>query len=122
MFFKYNIFTLLWLVIVFLLVLITGENIASMEYPHIDKVVHVLLFSALSFMMNSGFVKQDRSMKLRFKAPIYAVSLAALAALLIELLQWAVTQRPFDGFSFLSDLVGCILGYFLFILVYQILK
>jgi VanZ family protein len=122
MFLKYNFFTILWMAIIFLLTLVTGENKANMEYPHFDKVVHLLSFCALSFFMIVGFTKQDRYSLLRFNASRYAVLFSVLYGVVIELVQWVVPNRSLELFDVASDMVGSFLGYYLFVLVYRILK
>ena len=122
MFLKYNFFTVLWMVFILLLTLVTGENKTSMEYPHFDKVIHLFSFCALSFFMIIGFTKQDRYSSLRFEPSRYALLFSIAYGLVIELVHIAVPEREFQAFDLLSDVIGCFLGYFLFVLVYRILK
>ena len=122
MFLKYNFFTILWMIIILLLTLVTGENRANMEYPHFEKVIHLFSFCALSFFMIVGFTKQDRYSRLRFDASRYGMFISMAYGLVTELIQIFVPQRQFEALDLLSDVLGSILGYFLFILVYRVLK
>ena len=122
MFLKYNFFTILWMGIILLLTLVTGENKANMEYPHFDKVIHLLSFCVLTFFMIIGFTKQDRYSSLRFNANRYAILVSIVYGVLLELLQWFISGRSLKVLDIVSDSIGCILGYYLFVLVYRVLK
>lgn len=93
-----------------------------MEYPHFEKVIHLFSFCALSFLMIVGFTKQDTYSRLRFAAPKYAVLVASIYGLIIETIQLAVPHRQFEWLDLLSDIIGSVLGYFLFVLIYRVLK
>jgi VanZ family protein len=122
MFLKYNFFTIFWMAIILLLTLVTGENKAKMDYPHFDKVIHLISFCALSFFMIIGFTKQDRYSRLRFEASRYAVLFSIGYGLIIEFVHIVVPEREFESFDLLSNVLGSVLGYFLFVLVYRVLK
>jgi VanZ family protein len=71
--------------------------------PHLDKVVHLLLFAAV---VCTG---------LRAGAPRWVVlMLSVVQAPVSELLQWAVLpHRDGDLRDLLADLIGCALGWWL---------
>lgn len=108
--------------LILLLTLVTGQNKANMEYPHFDKVIHLLSFCVLTFFMIVGFIKQDRYSLLRFNATRYAILISIVYGVVLELLQWFISGRSLKVFDVVSDAVGCVLGYYLFVFVYRILK
>ncbi|MDB4835025.1 VanZ family protein [Cyclobacteriaceae bacterium] len=121
MFFKFNFFTIVWMGVILLLTLVTKHGTANVEYPHFDKVIHLVMFSVLSFLMIVGFTKQDAYSQLRFRAPIYAISIAILYGAVIEVIQAFVPNRDFELLDLASDAVGSFVGYYLYVLVYKIL-
>ena len=121
MFFKYNFFTFVLLGIILLLTLITSQSATTSEYPHFDKVIHAGLFCALSFFMIIGFTKQDTYSRLRFKAVPFALAASFLVGLSIELIQLFLPHRSFEVYDLVSDGVGSVLGYYLFVLIYKVL-
>ena len=122
MFLKYNFFTILWMAIILLLTLVTGENREHMEFPHFEKVIHLFSFCALSFFMIVGFTKQDRYTRLRFDPSRYAVLVSMSYGVIIELIQFIVIEHEFEALHLVSDILGSLLGYLLFVLVYRVLK
>ncbi len=121
MFFKYNFFTFIWMGIILVLTLITNQGTASEEYPHFDKVIHGVMFCALSFFMIVGFTKQDTYSRLRFKPVQYSLLVSMLLGIIIECVQLFVPNRSFEVYDLVSDGVGSAMGYYLFVLIYKIL-
>jgi len=110
------------MLIILLLTLVRAENETSMEYPHFEKVIHLFSFCALSFCMIVGFTKQDTYSRLRFEAPRYAVFISIGYACLIELIQFSISRETFGAFDLLSKSLGSLVGYFLFVFMYRVLK
>ena len=121
MFLKYNFYTIVWMLIILLLHLVTGEHHSNVDFPHFDKFIHFGMFAFLSYLMIIGFLKQDRYSTLRFKAPMFTLLVATIYAVLVESIQLFIPIRTFDFLDLVADLVGNVFGYYLFVFVYKVL-
>lgn len=102
-----------WVLSILFLTLIPGEYLPRTELGKMDKVVHLLEFFALGFLLMNFFLKSD------FNIPLATMVIISIAAGSIyggagELLQNFVGRNP-DIYDFLSDLLGLNLGIFMYL-------
>ena len=123
MFFRYNVFTIIWLLLVLLLTLTPGENMPQTNVWHellsFDKVAHFFMFATLVFLMIIGLTKQYTFVKLRRDAVVISLSAGVIYGLLIEIIQFLIPGRSFEFSDFAANFFGCFIGYGLFYLVYK---
>lgn len=86
-----------------------------------DKIVHALMFSGLPFSILWGyrdrFIKGD--LNFRIKSCVIVLMLAITYGAVTELLQsYVFVGRYGSVFDFLADVIGCIIGVFVFVLIY----
>lgn len=123
MFFKYNFFTILWALIIFMLILLPGQQMPEMKgdyFLSIDKLAHTFVFIVLAFLMIVGFKKQDRYKKIKTHAILYALIISGSYSLLLELLQLLSAERMVQISDAVANLTGCIFGYLAFQVVYKL--
>jgi VanZ family protein len=123
MFFRYNLFTFCWLLLILLLTLTPGQAIPETslweELINVDKVVHFLIFSILVLLMIVGFTKQYRFASVRKYAVPAALGISIGYGLLIELIQIIIPDRGFELMDVVANTIGCFIGYAVFYLIYK---
>lgn len=120
MFLRYNLFTFIWAGIIFLLILMPGQQFPEMgNLFSFDKLAHLGVFAVLSFLMIVGFTKQSKYLNLRRNAIKYSMVISLLYALVLESVQAIVPDRYANFYDMAFNTLGVISGYLFFILVYK---
>jgi VanZ family protein len=103
-----------WLLFISILFFIPGSDLPKKPWfsdIHIDKWVHVGLFTVLLFLWKAAFRKPGTSIM---------IMLAVLYGLFVEIFQgWLVPNRSFDLYDLLADTAGSVLGLFIWSVVYK---
>jgi VanZ family protein len=122
MFLRYNLYTIIWALVIFCLILLPGQQMPklSSSFISIDKLAHAFVFMVLVFLMIVGFRKQYRFPAFRTKATTYALLISGAYALILEFMQFFSSARTVDIQDALANLTGCLLGYLIFWLVYKL--
>jgi len=84
-----------------------------------DKLVHLFLFSLLSFLFLWGYREKLLTSKESYKRKMFFLSLllSLLYGALTEFLQcYLFINRYGSFFDFIADAIGCILGLFVFVI------
>jgi VanZ family protein len=122
MFFRYNLFTFAWALLIFLLILMPGKNMPDTdiwEMLTFDKFAHFFVFAVQVFLLIIGLTKQHTYVGLRFKAVKMSLIFGIGYGLFLEILQSLIPDRTFDPVDVLANTIGCFLGSFLFYMVYK---
>lgn len=119
---KHHIITLLWACLILLIMCIPGNYIPKpprlLELFSPDKILHVLLFAPLSFLIARGFWKQTKQLK---KAMLISLSFGIIYALTTELLQYfVVSGRNGNIYDAIADCIGIFIGVYLFYKIHRI--
>jgi VanZ family protein len=121
MFFKYNLYTLIWAVIILLLVLMPGAQMAKADVVFsFDKIAHGFVFCVLVFLMIVGFAKQNTFTPLRSHPVKYALLISIAYALILEAGQLLVSGRMVEVYDAVANVSGCLVGYGIFYVVYKL--
>jgi len=123
MFFRYNLFGIIWLVIIILLGLTPGESMPLTnlwEILSFDKAAHFAVFAVFSFLLIVGFSKQYTYMFYRYHAVKLAVLISFGVGLFIEISQAFIPGRGLEIWDMLANSVGAFSGMGIFYLVYKI--
>ncbi len=121
MFLKYNLYTIVWAMIILLLVLMPGAQMAKADVMFsFDKVAHAFVFFVLVFLMIIGFAKQHTFSHLRAGAVKFALLISIGYALLLEAGQLMVSGRVVELYDAAANVSGCLMGYGFFYLVYKL--
>ena len=108
-----NKFTILWTSVIFILCLIPSSEIPKTNFtiPHFDKIIHFGMFFILSL-----FVNYEHKTKSFPKNLTLTILLAISLSFLSEILQKVLTStRQFDLLDIISDIIGSLFGYYIFI-------
>lgn len=123
MFFRYNLFTICWLLIILLLTLTPGDALPQTnlwaELLNVDKVVHFIIFGILTLLMIIGFTKQYTFATLRKYAVAAALAVSIGYGIVIELIQIAIPGRGLELMDMVANTIGCMLGYAVFYMIYK---
>jgi len=100
-----------WASLILLLSVIPGEDLPSITFWEIDKIVHAIFYCVLSFAAILAIKKQYPQLPLRYTCIMYGVGLCILYGLCIEIVQGAFLEsRSFDLYDLVANFMGCILG------------
>lgn len=120
MFFRFNLFTIIWAGIIFLLILMPGQQMPSFgDLFSFDKLAHLGVFCVLCFIMIIGFSKQHTFRKLSNKPIKYSIIISGTYASLLELGQAFAPGRYANFYDLAFNIAGVFVGYILFMLIYK---
>jgi VanZ family protein len=118
---RYNLFTIIWAVVILTLTLATGNTHSNIDQPYLDKVIHGVMFGVLSFLMIVGLKKQHTSSILKLQAVRYTIIICCVYGVIIELIQFMIPGRSMELMDMAANAIGVLFGLFLFELIYKIL-
>lgn len=116
---KYNILWIIWAVIIYVLMSISGNYIPEKSFlkyiPFADKIIHAFLFGVLVVLLNNSFLKQYNNKNNRYYAIIFAIMISVFYAGVTEILQeFFFVRRNADIMDFIADLTGIIIATFVY--------
>ena len=108
-FLKYQRLTILWALFIFIMCNAdfgsTGKS--HLFFPGFDKLVHCGFFFMLALLSGNGYIRQQNSGALSYKAATAIITIAILYGGIIELLQlWVFTWRGAEWGDLFADTVG----------------
>lgn len=120
MFLRFNLFTILWAAVIFLLILMPGQQMPAIgDLFSFDKLAHLGVFCILSFLMIIGFTKQYAFEKLRQNPVKYSLIFSLTYASALELGQSLIPDRYANFYDLAFNIIGVALGYLFFLLIYK---
>jgi VanZ family protein len=112
----------LWIIVILVLTCIPGSIIpvvpSYLDLFQPDKLVHIFLFSALVFILIHGLRKQYFKPQTYWFTTILALNIGVFLGAITELLQGTqlVIGRQCSIYDFIANVVGCFLGWWIFVL------
>jgi VanZ family protein len=104
----------LWAAVILMLCALPGSSfprLSFLDWLRPDKVVHLIMFGALSFLLIRGFLQQNTFHALSLHPKLYAVSYSIIYGIMIELLQeYIFIWRSGEVFDALADALGAFIG------------
>ncbi len=105
---------IVWLIFTTILLLLPGDDLPSNGFfgiEHFDKIVHLGMFTLLTFLFSLPYLKSDSTKNELKKASISIALLIIIYGILMEYAQkyWA-SDRAFDLIDILFDSIGSIFG------------
>ncbi len=118
MFLRNHLPTLVWAIFILIICGIPGDKIPELtfwQWLKPDKIVHLLIFGILCFLMIRSFKLQQSSSYLRNHAGILALLLSISYGILIEILQATVfIHRSGDVRDAIANSIGAFIGLWAF--------
>jgi VanZ family protein len=110
----------LWLVIVAAALLTPGNNLPKVPlFPYADKLIHFGVFAILTFLWSRvGTIDQQGGLcwkKLLTNLLVFTI----IFPILVEYLQMYVPNRSFEIEDIIANLIGGIIGFIGFIILYK---
>mgnify|MGYP005753857415 CR=1 FL=1 len=119
---RYNLFTILWAVMILLTTLLPSSSMPSLsiwELFSFDSFAHAFLFGILTFLMIVGLTKQFSYLRLRHYAIRASLFISFAFGILVELMQhFFIYGRQGDMMDVIANTIGCLLGIVLFKWIY----
>ncbi|MGB3619559.1 MAG: VanZ family protein [Catalinimonas sp.] len=122
MFVRYNTFSLLWALLLLFLTLTPARNMPAFptwEAFAFDKSAHLFVYAVLVLLTVVGFKKQHAYIRFRLRAVPYALLIAFVYGLVLEVIQSFIPSRHFEWYDLLANTAGCLLGALLFFFIYR---
>jgi VanZ family protein len=120
MFLKYNIWGIIWLLLIFIACATPGEQLPPSPFLDFDKFVHALIFGVLQFLLLRGFALQTKFSSLRKNHFLLATFISADYGVLMEMLQgYLFRNRSFDQFDIMANLIGVAIATVLWMTIFK---
>jgi hypothetical protein len=87
-----------------------------------DKLVHCLMFAVFAFSIIWGYRDEycQNNRTYRIKLQVITILVSASYGALTELFQYYLFKGRYGSvYDFMADLIGCVLGIFIFVLAYR---
>ena len=87
-----------------------------------DKIVHSAMFAILSFFVIFGYRREycERSKSYRFNLQLITLAISITYGAITEILQAYLFKGRFGSvYDFFADVIGCVLGIFIFKIIFQ---
>jgi VanZ family protein len=102
---------ILWSALIFVLMILPGNSIPDegiFSIPHLDKIVHVIIFAGFVWL----WVLYFRNNQKENKGTVFKIVLVAIAyGVLMEYVQkYFIPNRSFDVFDIVADTIGAIVS------------
>lgn len=123
MFFRYNLFGIVWAAIILLLTVSPGASMPkTLDWSLLafDTFSHFFVFGILTFLLIVGFTKQYSFDRIKKKSVSYAIYAGVAYGCFIEILQSIIPGRYFDFIDIIANSIGCLTGYILFYIIYKV--
>jgi glycopeptide antibiotics resistance protein len=117
MFLKYNIWGILWALIILVACATPGEQLPPSPFLDFDKLVHLAIFGVFQLLLLRGFLRQQNFPILQKNHVIISLMMSVGYGLLMEVLQgYVFRNRSFDVFDAAANTLGIILSTLVWIL------
>ena len=111
MFLKYNIWGILWVLLIFILCALPGRHLPPGPFFNFDKLVHFFFYATLQILLMRGFSLQTQFKFLQRNYLWFTAILSILYGIFIEINQgFILRNRTFDLYDIAANIVGVILG------------
>jgi VanZ family protein len=114
--------SLFWMGVIFFLSIIPGSNLPDFSFWRIfsmDKLIHAIFFSILSFQLMNGCMRQYNHTFIRKNSVIIALTIAIIYGGIVELYQeMYLIDRYGDWLDILANIVGAMAGVVVFRIIY----
>jgi VanZ family protein len=107
----YHIGLLLYLIIIFILSSIPGDDFPKVDFEFSDKVVHIIIYAILFLLFFYSLKNQSKYVKLQKFALQYSLLFTCLYGVTDELHQYFVPNRSCELYDWFADVIGGLIMY-----------
>lgn len=115
--YRYLLPSIFWFLIILWIISIPGGSIPKsslLKIPHIDKVIHAVVFAVFTFLLSYGFLMQKKVLLGRYPYT-FSFLIGVLYSIITEWIQLRfVIARSGELLDLLADMTGCLAGIVLF--------
>lgn len=104
--------SIIWAIIIAILMLLPQDRFPESKLLSYDKLAHIAVFASLSFGLCYGF--QKNKLKKAITQQTIPLTICLVYSSLLEYLQRFVPGRMFDGYDFLANFTGGLVGLIIF--------
>lgn len=119
--FKYHFPVIAYLIIIFIVSSIPGDDLPELTFTFSDKILHGFVYIVAFLLFYYSFIHLKSDSIFYKYALLFSLIFTIVYAAFDEIHQSFVPNRDADFFDFLADFVGAILG-FLFIITMRKIK
>lgn len=107
--FKYYLSFLVAIIILVLSLIPVNTSVGSglLDFPHVDKVAHFMLYGLLSFIL---LHELHRNFKGNFSIILFTLILCLCYGGMIEIFQFFIDGRSSEAYDLLADFLGSIMA------------
>jgi VanZ family protein len=118
MFFKYNIWGILWALLILIACATPGEQLPPSPFLDFDKLVHLCIFGVLQFLLLRGFRCQQNFPTLKKNYMIISLMISVGYGVLMEILQgYVFRNRSFDVLDMAANTLGVVVAALMWVFV-----
>lgn len=120
---KYQRWAILWAVVTLVLCnidLSKASHSPGFFFTGFDKLAHLGFFYVLTILLFYGKIKYQHNYSFRSLTIFKIIMISVVIGGGIELLQWKMfTYRSAEWWDFTSDMIGCLMGVFSYVLLHR---
>ena len=111
MFLKYNIWGLIWVLIIFIGCSTPGEKLPGAPFLNFDKLIHFFFYGMLQLLLLRGLLLQYQFKFIQKNYLIVSFIFSSFYGMLIEILQgYVFRNRSLDTHDMIANVIGVILA------------
>lgn len=120
MFLKYNIWGIIWIIIILIACSTPGEQLPPAPFFNFDKLIHFFFYGMLQLLVLRGLLLQYQFKFIRKNYLIISFIFSSFYGILIEFLQgYVFRNRSLDTHDMIANVIGVALATIVWLLLFQ---
>jgi VanZ family protein len=120
MFLKYNIWGIIWVLIILVACSTPGRQLPPSPFINFDKLIHLFFYGMLQILLMRGCALQSQIKSLRKYYLVISAIFSTLYGIFIELMQgFILKNRSFDPYDISANIVGVVVGIIVWMIFFQ---
>ena len=120
MFLKYNIWGIIWVLIILIACSTPGEKLPGAPFLNFDKLIHFFFYGMLQLLLLRGLLLQYQFKFIQKNYLSISFIFSSFYGILIEILQgYVFRNRSLDTHDMIANVIGVILATIIWILLFR---
>ena len=120
MFFKYNVWGIIWILIILIACSTPGDKLPEGPFLNFDKLIHFFFYGMLQLLVLRGLLLQHQFKFLRKNYLLVSFIFSSFYGILIEILQgYVFRNRSLDTHDMIANVIGVLLATIAWILLFR---